>query len=232
MGYETREIVFTPGNEITIKLSSSSTTVDEVVVVGYGVQKKASVVGAISTISVNDIKAPVAKISNNLAGQLAGVVSVQRSGEPGVGSTFWIRGINTFGSAKTPLILVDGIERDMDLVNVDDIKEMSILKDASATAIYGVRGANGVVMITTRDGVVGKPKVSLSFEAGMLSPTKIPEMLNSVQFAKMYNEAYGSKYFSDEAVERYEPARTVIFIPMSIGLTNFTKSTLIMKKST
>ena len=203
LGYETREIVFTPGNEITIKLSSSSTTVDEVVVVGYGVQKKASVVGAISTISVNDIKAPVAKISNNLAGQLAGVVSVQRSGEPGVGSTFWIRGINTFGSAKTPLILVDGIERDMDLVNVDDIKEMSILKDASATAIYGVRGANGVVMITTRDGVVGKPKVSLSFEAGMLSPTKIPEMLNSVQFAKMYNEAYGSKYFSDEAVERY-----------------------------
>ncbi len=209
LGYETREIVFTPGNEITIKLSSSSTTVDEVVVVGYGVQKKASVVGAISTISVNDIKAPVAKISNNLAGQLAGVVSVQRSGEPGVGSTFWIRGINTFGSAKTPLILVDGIERDMDLVNVDDIKEMSILKDASATAIYGVRGANGVVMITTRDGVVGKPKVSLSFEAGMLSPTKIPEMLNSVQFAKMYNEAYGSKYFSDEAVERYRTESSV-----------------------
>ena len=203
LGYETREVVFSPGAAVTVKLTSSSTSVDEVVVVGYGVQKKASVVGAIATVSVTDIKAPVAKISNNLAGQLAGVVSIQRSGEPGVGSTFWIRGINTFGAAKTPLILVDGVERDMDLVNVEDIKEMSILKDASATAIYGVRGANGVVMITTRDGSIGKPKVSLSFEAGMLSPVKVPEMLNSVQFARMYNEAYGGKFFSDEAIERY-----------------------------
>lgn len=203
LGYETREVVFSPGAAVTVKLTSSSTSVDEVVVVGYGVQKKASVVGAIGTVSVTDIKAPVAKISNNLAGQLAGVVSIQRSGEPGVGSTFWIRGINTFGAAKTPLILVDGVERDMDLVNVEDIKEMSILKDASATAIYGVRGANGVVMITTRDGSIGKPKVSLSFEAGMLSPVKVPEMLNSVQFARMYNEAYGGKFFSDEAIERY-----------------------------
>jgi len=127
LGYETREVVFSPGAAVTVKLTSSSTSVDEVVVVGYGVQKKASVVGAIATVSVTDIKAPVAKISNNLAGQLAGVVSIQRSGEPGVGSTFWIRGINTFGAAKTPLILVDGVERDMDLVNVEDIKEMSIL---------------------------------------------------------------------------------------------------------
>ncbi|MBR0335697.1 MAG: carboxypeptidase-like regulatory domain-containing protein, partial [Alistipes sp.] len=136
--------------DMTIRMQQAATQVEDVVVVGYGTQQKASVLGAISSVPIGNLRAPVAKLSGNIAGQLAGVVSVQRSGEPGAGSTFWIRGISTFGDTKTPLILVDGVERDMDLVNVDDIKEMSILKDASATAIYGVRGANGVVMITTR----------------------------------------------------------------------------------
>lgn len=201
--YEAQEVVVGGRTAIDVNLVPSSNDIDDVVVVGYGRQKKGSVIGAISTVAINDIKAPVAKISNNLAGQLAGVVSVQRSGEPGAGSTFWIRGINTFGEAKSPLILVDGIERDLDLVNVDDIKEMSILKDASATAIYGVRGANGVVMITTRDGEVGKPRVSLSVEGGLVSPTKVPSMLNSVQFANMYNQAAGRKYYDDDVIERY-----------------------------
>lgn len=190
-------------SHITIRLKQSTTMVEDVVIVGYGTQKKASIVGAISSVALDDLKAPVAKLSGNIAGQLAGVVSVQRSGEPGAGSTFWIRGISTFGESKTPLILVDGIERDMDLVNVDDIKEMSILKDASATAIYGVRGANGVVMITTRSGESGKPKVSLSMEAGLVSPTKTPQMLDGVQFAQMYNEAAGSMVYSPETIEKY-----------------------------
>lgn len=188
---------------MTIRLKQATTQVEDVVIVGYGTQKKASIVGAISSVSLDDMKAPVAKLSGNIAGQLAGVVSIQRSGEPGAGSTFWIRGISTFGDSKTPLILVDGIERDMDLVNVDDIKEMSILKDASATAIYGERGANGVVMITTRSGENGKPKVSLSMEAGLVSPTKTPQMLNGVQFAEMWNEASGSMAYSPETIAKF-----------------------------
>mgnify|MGYP003536779682 FL=1 len=180
---------------MTIRLKQATTQVEDVVIVGYGTQKKASIVGAISSVSLDDMKAPVAKLSGNIAGQLAGVVSIQRSGEPGAGSTF--------GDSKTPLILVDGIERDMDLVNVDDIKEMSILKDASATAIYGVRGANGVVMITTRSGENGKPKVSLSMEAGLVSPTKTPQMLNGVQFAEMWNEASGSMAYSPETIAKF-----------------------------
>ena len=203
IGYEDYEVaVNTITSHITIKLKTATTVVEDVVVVGYGTQKKASVIGAISSVAIDDLRAPVAKLSGNIAGQLAGVVSVQRSGEPGAGSTFWIRGISTFGDTKTPLILVDGVERDMDLVNVDDIKEMSILKDASATAIYGVRGANGVVMITTRSGDVGKPKVSLSVEGGLIQPTKVPDMLNGTQYAEMYNEASGSMIYSPEVINK------------------------------
>ena len=188
--------------DMTIRMQQAATQVEDVVVVGYGTQQKASVLGAISSVPIGNLRAPVAKLSGNIAGQLAGVVSVQRSGEPGAGSTFWIRGISTFGDTKTPLILVDGVERDMDIVNVDDIKEMSILKDASATAIYGVRGANGVVMITTRSGDAGKPKVSLSIEGGLVQPTKVPEMINGVQYAEMYNEASGSMIYSPETIEK------------------------------
>ncbi len=204
LGYEEQEFPLnTSATNLVVKLKTSASAIDDVVIVGYGVQKKASVVGAISSVAVDDLKAPVAKLSGNIAGQLAGVVSIQRSGEPGAGSTFWIRGISTFGSSKTPLVLVDGIERDMDLVNVDDIASMSILKDASATAIYGVRGANGVVMITTRDGQIGKPKVSLSVEAGLLSPTRMPEMLDATQFATMYNAASGREVYSPTDIDKY-----------------------------
>lgn len=204
LGYEEQEFPLnTLATNLVVKLKTSASAIEDVVIVGYGVQKKASVVGAISSVAVDDLKAPVAKLSGNIAGQLAGVVSIQRSGEPGAGSTFWIRGISTFGSSKTPLVLVDGIERDMDLVNVDDIASMSILKDASATAIYGVRGANGVVMITTRDGQIGKPKVSLSVEAGLLSPTRMPEMLDATQFATMYNAASGREVYSPTDIDKY-----------------------------
>lgn len=203
IGYKDYEAaVNTMTSHQNIKLTASTTTLEDVIVVGYGTQKKASVIGAISSVAINDLRAPVAKLSGNIAGQLAGVVSIQRSGEPGAGSTFWIRGISTFGETKTPLILVDGVERDMDLVNVDDIKEMSILKDASATAIYGVRGANGVVMITTRGGETGKPKVSLSIEGGLVQPTKVPEMLGGVEYAQMYNEATGSTIYTPSAINK------------------------------
>ena len=182
---------------------SPDNNLEEVVVVGYGAQKKASIIGSIASVPVNDIKMPTGKISNNLAGQLAGVISVQRSGEPGASSTFWIRGISTFGSNKSPLVLVDGIERDLDLVDIEDIKEFSILKDAAATAVYGVRGANGVVLVTTRGGIVGKPQINIKFEAGMVQPTKIPGMIDAVQFAEMYNAAAGYDFYSKKDIQMF-----------------------------
>ena len=201
IGYQTQEFPVTNLPKV-IELSAGN-ELDEVVVVGYGTQKKASVVGSIASVSVNDIRMPTAKISNNLAGQLAGVISVQRSGEPGASSTFWIRGISTFGSSTTPLVLVDGIERDLDLVDIEDIKDFSILKDAAATAIYGVRGANGVILITTREGIVGKPQINIRFEAGMVQPTKVPDMLDAVQFAELWNAAAGSEVYTPELIQKY-----------------------------
>uniref|UniRef100_UPI00259018BE SusC/RagA family TonB-linked outer membrane protein n=1 Tax=uncultured Alistipes sp. TaxID=538949 RepID=UPI00259018BE len=201
VGYQTQEF---PLNSIPkVIVLAPDNNLEEVVVVGYGAQKKASIVGSIATVAVNDIKMPTGKISNNLAGQLAGVISVQRSGEPGASSSFWIRGISTFGSNKTPLVLVDGIERDLDLVDIEDIKEFSILKDAAATAVYGVRGANGVVLITTRGGIVGKPQISIKFEAGMVQPTKIPDMADAIQFAEMYNAAAGYEVYSQKDIQMF-----------------------------
>lgn len=201
VGYQTQEF---PLNSVPKVITlTPDNNLEEVVVVGYGAQKKASIIGSIASVPVNDIKMPTGKISNNLAGQLAGVISVQRSGEPGASSTFWIRGISTFGSNKTPLVLVDGIERDLDLVDIEDIKEFSILKDAAATAVYGVRGANGVVLVTTRGGIVGKPQINIKFEAGMVQPTKIPDMADAIQFAEMYNAAAGYEVYSRKDIEMY-----------------------------
>ena len=204
IGYFTKEISTTGKVSIDIVLEEDTKSLEDVVVVGYGVQKKASVIGAISSLSPQNVKAPVAKISSQLAGQLSGVLAVQRSGEPGSSSTFWIRGISTFSGSGTPLVLVDGIERGLDLVDPEDIKELSILKDAAATAIYGVRGANGVVLVTTRSGAEGKPKISFKFEQGIVSPTRVPKMLNSVQYAEMYNDAAGYPYYTPEVIEHYK----------------------------
>lgn len=201
VGYQPQEF---PIDAVPQAISlSPDNNLEEVVVVGYGAQKKASIIGSISSVVVNNIKMPTGKISNTLAGQLAGVISVQRSGEPGAGSTFWIRGISTFGANSKPLILVDGVERDLDLVDVEDIKEFSILKDAAATAVYGVRGANGVVLVTTREGVVGKPLIGVKFECGMVQPTKVPDMVDAVQFAEMWNTAAGRQVYSPKDIEMY-----------------------------
>lgn len=135
-----------------VTMRPQTSELEQVTVVAYGKQRKESVIGAISSMNVDKITHSVSKLSNVLAGQMAGVVAVQRSGEPGEGSDFWIRGVSTFGANNRPLVLVDGIERDLNLVDPDDVETFSILKDATATAIYGVRGANGVVLITTRKG--------------------------------------------------------------------------------
>lgn len=190
-------------NNLLLEMSSDDTVLEEVQIVGYGTQRKESVIGSISTIGINKLKIPNSSISTNLAGQLGGVVSIQRSGQPGSSAEFWIRGISTFGANKTPLILVDGVERSLDLLDPEEIESFSLLKDATATALYGVRGANGVVLIKTKRGVEGKPRISIKMEAGIVQPTKIPRMANSEDYATLYNEMKGYDYYSPEIVQKY-----------------------------
>lgn len=208
LGYETLEISMQGRKSFQFLLQPAAQTLEDVVVVGYGVQRKESVIGAISSLKSSDLKLPSGQLSTNLAGQVAGIVSIQRSGEPGSHSDFWIRGISSLNSdSRAPLVLVDGIERELDLVDPEDIQSFSVLKDATATAIYGVRGANGVILITTRSGEAGAPKVSIRAEAGVVQPTKMPRFVNSMQFADLYNEAYQYRnpipYYDTEAVGKY-----------------------------
>ena len=207
LGYKTKEITVKSPQELTFNLEEDFQELDEAVVVGYGSQRKVSVIGAITTIDVNELKVPTGQISNSLEGRLAGVVAVQRSGEPGQSSNFWVRGISTFGENKNPLILVDGIERSLDLLDPEDIESFSILKDATATAVYGVRGANGVIIINTRRGKEGAPSINIKIQTGIMEPTKLPKMANSATWAEMYNLAKTSRgekaiYTADE-IEKY-----------------------------
>ncbi|WP_211316388.1 TonB-dependent receptor plug domain-containing protein [Niabella yanshanensis] len=164
---------------------------DEVVVVGFGTQKKASVVGAISTVTPRQLQlTPSRSISNNLAGMVSGVLAVQRSGDPWANnSDFWIRGISTFGNASNrPLVLIDGVERNLNNIDPEEIESFSVLKDAAASAVYGVRGANGVIIINTKRGKIGAPKVTARFERAQTSPTKLPEYVGSVKYLEIMNE--------------------------------------------
>ena len=189
IGYLTIDIAVTDEKLSKITMIEDSKLIDEVVVVGYGRQKKESVVGAISSLDVGELNIPGSNISNVLAGQLAGVVSMQASGEPGKNSAsdFYIRGIASFKGNSTPLVLVDGIERELDLVDVDDIATFSILKDASAASLYGSRAANGVILITTKQGKKGQAKVS--FKAQM-SSSKLPsggyDLMNASEHYALY----------------------------------------------
>jgi len=205
LGYTTQEEVVGNRIVINVKMTPDSEVVEETVVVGYGTQKKASVVGAISSVDMSNLKMPGSQLSTNLAGQLAGVISMTRTGEPGKNGAadFYIRGVSSFQGTVTPLVLVDGVERDLDLVDTDDIESFSILKDASASAVYGVRGANGVILITTKKGNIGRPEIKVRAEAGITSPTVMPEFVNSEQWALMYNEATGSTHYSPEAIAKY-----------------------------
>ena len=187
LGYEDEEISVGTQNDILVKMVPQANQLEEVVMVAYGAQKKASVIGSITTVDAAQLAAPIGTLSTGLAGKLAGVVAVQHSGEPGSSAEFWIRGVNTFGANSYPLILVDGVERSMDLVDTEDIASFSILKDATATALYGVRGANGIVLITTKRGSESKPKINVKVEMGVTSPTQLPVMATAEQFIDYLN---------------------------------------------
>lgn len=211
VGFESQEIKVENQININVNLHEESNSLDEVVVVGYGSQKKVSVVGSITSVEPKQLQQGTNRaISNNLAGQLAGVIAVQRNGAPGSdGSNFWIRGISSFqGSGISPLVLVDGIERTLDDLSPAEIESFSVLKDASASAVYGVRGANGVIIIKTKRGQLGKPKVHAHFEQGFTSPTNLPEYIDSYNYLNLMNELYmdagnSNPLYPPELVENY-----------------------------
>lgn len=203
IGYRSQEIAV--GNQLSINITMQEDTqnIDEVVVVGYGVQKKETVTGAVSTLKGDDlIKTPVANLSNAIAGKMSGVVTFQRSGEPGYdGATIRIRGSNTLGN-NDPLVVIDGVAArtgGLERLDPNEIETMSVLKDASA-AIYGARAANGVILITTKKGRAGKkPVFSYSFNQGWSKPTNLPEMCDAPQYAELMNELYMNKAMKNPA---------------------------------
>ena len=184
IGFSTKEVPVGNASSLNIKLSEDTESLDEVVVVGYGVQKRASVTGSVASIQSKDIatvKTP--NVSNALAGKLPGLRAVQRSGAPGDdNASIDIRG---FGSA---LVIVDGVERDFRQLDANDIESISILKDASA-AVYGFKGANGVILVTTKKGETGKPKITYNGYVGLQNITRYPEYYNGYEYATLYNEA-------------------------------------------
>lgn len=192
VGYRNKEVwVRKFKSKGVVVLKEESTGMDEVQVVGYGSQRKVSVTGAISTMEMKDRNFPVTSFSNMIAGNVAGIIGVQRSGEPGQDvSEFWVRGISTFGANDKALILIDGVERTTfnDLV-AEDIAGFSVLKDASATAVYGARGANGVVMIETKRGMPGQMKINASARMMVSYLPRMPEYLGAYDYARLANEA-------------------------------------------
>lgn len=176
-------------NIYDVILDEQVNELDEMVIIGYGEQRKISNIGAQSTLKMQDVKTPSASLSTVLAGRLAGVVSVQRTGEPGKdGADIWIRGIATPNSAS-PLILVDGVERSFNDIDPEDIESLTTLKDASATAVYGVRGANGVILIKTKPGKVGKPTVSVDYYESFTRFTKKVDLIDGLEYMAAANEA-------------------------------------------
>jgi TonB-linked SusC/RagA family outer membrane protein len=204
VGFGTKEV--TIGKEIffTIKLSTATVTTDTVVVVAYGQQKKASVTASISTISSRElVQSPVANISNGLAGRLPGLIAIQNTGKPGSdGADIYIRGVSTYNGGTAPLVMVDGVIRDTyNDIDPNEVETISILKDASATAVFGVRGANGVILITTKRGKEGTPKVSATAQTAVTQFIRLPEYVNSYQYAILRNEQVAQVYWQDHAMD-------------------------------
>ena len=175
---------------VDVSMEEDVEALDEVVVVGFGSQKKASVVGSITNVEPAKLQmTPSRSLSNNLAGMVSGVIAVQRSGNPWFNnSDFWIRGISTFTGNANPMVLVDGIERSIHDIDPEEIESFSVLKDAAASAVYGVRGANGVIMINTKRGKIGKPQVDFRVEQSFTSPIKLLDYVGSVKYLELMNE--------------------------------------------
>jgi TonB-linked SusC/RagA family outer membrane protein len=189
VGYLVQEVPINGKTYLDIFLKEDTELLDEVVIVGYGAQKKATLSGSVTSVGGEKLaKTPVTNVSQGLAGRLPGVVAVSNTSEPGYdGATITVRGVNTFGKAD-PLVVVDGVPgRSLERIDPSTIETMSVLKDASA-AIYGAQAANGVILITTKRGKAGKPRVGFTYNYGIAAPTVIPEMTNAVEYATLMNE--------------------------------------------
>lgn len=192
VGFENQEILVKEERLINVQMQESkSTTLEEVVITGTGAQKKLTLTGAITNVEIETLKTnPTASLVNSLAGNVAGVYAMQTSGQPGKNiSEFWIRGISTFGANSAAYVLVDGFPRDINDVNVEDIESFSVLKDASATAIYGDKGANGVVLITTKRGKAGKVNIQTKLDMSYNTRTITPDVVDGNEYISMVNEA-------------------------------------------
>nr|WP_294896539.1 TonB-dependent receptor [uncultured Pedobacter sp.] len=197
IGYETQEIAIRGRSVINVKMTVANNVLNDVVVTGFGgTQKKASAVSAITTIDIKELKGPTGNLTNTLAGRIPGMISFQRSGEPGLGtdnSAFYIRGLSTFGTGKQdPLILIDGVESsstDLARLQPDDIADFSVLKDAAAASVYGARGANGVVLVNTRTGKSGETKFYFRAENRISGNTKNFDLADNITYMNLANEA-------------------------------------------
>lgn len=194
VGYNTQEILVAGKEAITVLMKESSVQLGQVVVTAFGEKRGANeMVGSVTTINPSELKVPSSNLTTALAGRAAGVIAYQRSGEPGEDNAdFFIRGVTTFGYKKDPLILIDGVElttTDLARMQPDDIASFSIMKDAASTALYGARGANGVILVTTKSGKTGKAKMNFRLESSVSAPTKNVELADPVSYMQLHNEA-------------------------------------------
>ncbi len=197
LGMEPQEVKVGSQNHYVIKMKPAVNEFDEVTVVAFAKQRKESVISAVTTINPQDLKVPSSNLTTALAGRMSGLIAYQRSGEPGKDNAeFFVRGVTTFGYKKDPLILIDNIElttNDLARLNVDDIAQFSIMKDATATALYGARGANGVILVTTKQGQRGRPKVSARVEQAVSTPRRMVKLTDPITYMKLNNEAVNTR---------------------------------------
>ena len=216
LGFQAREIAVTDASPLTIRLAEETHQVEDVVVVGYGVQKKESVLGAISQVNNEQlVNSGTTNITNAIAGKLSGVTTIQTGGQPGNNdANIFIRGVSSW-NGSTPLVLVDGVERSFADIDPNEVASLSVLKDASATAVFGAKGANGVIIVTTRTGSTGKPKMNISLSYGLDFPTMLPDHIGSAQTAELLNvalknaQSYGSMIPRSEIEEYARPSSRI-----------------------
>ncbi|MGI6078879.1 MAG: carboxypeptidase-like regulatory domain-containing protein, partial [Fastidiosipilaceae bacterium] len=193
IGYKTEEVKIGDARIITVRMKEEEKELDEVVVVAFGQQKKSSMISSIQTVNTKDLKIPSSNLTTTFAGKIPGVISYQTTGEPGNDNAqFFVRGVTTFGYKTDPLILIDGFEvsaNDLARLPSDDIEAFSILKDATATAMYGPRGANGIILVTTKEGREGPVRMNVRIDTRITTPTRMNEFVDGVTYMRMYNEA-------------------------------------------
>lgn len=208
LGKETQVLQVGTMTNFVVKLKNAANELDEVTVVAFGKQRKESVIGSISTVDVKTLKVPSSNLTTALAGNVAGVIAYQRTGEPGQDNAdFFVRGITTFGANTSPLILIDNLEltsTDLARLQPDDIESFSIMKDATATALYGARGANGVIFVTTKRGQEGPAKIFARVETSISAPTDVVELADPVTYMKSYNEAISTRDPLGELMYTYD----------------------------